>query len=330
MDNDRVRYDFEIDLGSESTHARVVSLVGSDRRVLELGPATGYMTRVLRERGCTVVGIEIDPTSAEQAAQYCERIIVGDLEALDLEAELGSDRFDVIVAADVLEHLKDPLAALQTLKRFLLPGGFFVLSLPNVAHGSVRLALMAGHFRYQKLGLLDDTHLRFFTRESVSELLDEAELGAAEMFDQELNLDASEVAYDPSVVPPELISRLERDRDARAYQFVIKAVPFEEHDLREMRRRFRELASENARLRDTETQLRKLQESFAAISAREGQLRSSLIDAHEQLLARDEQLDRMRKVLAPVRAVRDLIRGILPGPLYRMLLRIASAALGQR
>ena len=97
----------------------MVQLVGTDRRVLELGPATGHMTRVLRDRGCTVVGIEVDPEMANQAAEFAERVIVGNLDKLDLDEELGSDRFDVIVAADVLEHLTDPLSALRRLRRFL-------------------------------------------------------------------------------------------------------------------------------------------------------------------------------------------------------------------
>src|SRR5882672_1081462 len=84
------RYHFdEIDLESKSVHADVVKLVGTSKRVLELGPATGYMSRVFNERGCSVVGIEFDPKMAERAAEFCERVIVGDLDTLDLEAELG-------------------------------------------------------------------------------------------------------------------------------------------------------------------------------------------------------------------------------------------------
>jgi O-antigen biosynthesis protein len=93
------QYDFVIDLDSDNTHANVIGLVGEGRRVLELGPASGYMSAVLRERGCTVVGVELDPEMAAQAEQFCERVIVGDLDTLDLEAELGQDRFDVIVCA---------------------------------------------------------------------------------------------------------------------------------------------------------------------------------------------------------------------------------------
>ncbi len=107
--SDSARYDFDIDLDSRSVHTDVLALVGESHRVLELGPATGYMTRVMRERGNRVVAIELDEEMARHAEPHCERLIVGDLEDLDLAAEFGEDRFDVIVAADVLEHLRDPL-----------------------------------------------------------------------------------------------------------------------------------------------------------------------------------------------------------------------------
>jgi 2-polyprenyl-3-methyl-5-hydroxy-6-metoxy-1,4-benzoquinol methylase len=320
------RYAFDIDLDSDSTHARVVRLVGSDRRVLELGPATGYMSQVFRERGCSVVGIEVDPDMAAQAALYCENVIVGDLDSLDLDAALGSDRFEVIVAADVLEHLKDPLSALRRLRQFLVPGGFFVISLPNVAHASVRLALLGGRFPYQRLGLLDETHLRFFTRESVDAMLEGAELAVAQIYHQHLRIDASEVPFDRSAVPADVIAQLEGDPDARIYQFVIKAVPFETPGLEEMQRRMRELAHDNARLRVLEPHVRELEEALAAIGGREGQLRASLIDLHEQLLQRDEQLRQLRQELLPLKRIVDRIRSMPLGRLYLKVRRLQQVA----
>jgi O-antigen biosynthesis protein len=289
------RYDFEeIDLSSDSVHADVVRLVGEGKRVLELGPATGYMTRVLRERGCTVVGIEVDPAMAEQAGEFCERIVVGDLDVLDLDEALGEERFDVVVAADVLEHLKDPLSVLRTLRRFLAEEGSFVVSVPNVAHGSVRLALLTGHFDYREIGLLDSTHLRFFTRETFEQMLDEAELGLAELRRHELNLDASEVSFDVSAAPEELRERLESDPDSRTYQFVAKAVPMEREGLREIQSRLRELAE----LRIVAARAEELESRIAAIAGREGELRRALVDAHDQLLRRDAQIDEMHGEIA--------------------------------
>lgn len=293
VDAEVARYDFEtIDLKSGSTHADVVLLVGEGKRVLELGPATGYMSRTFADRGCSVVGIEVDAAMARRAAPHLERVIVGDLEQLDLDAELGDDRFDVIVAADVLEHLRDPLATLRRLEPCLAPDGYFVLSIPNVAHGSVRLALLEGRFDYQDLGLLDRTHLTFFTRESLEAMLDEAELGIAVLNRHELNLDASEVPFDPDRVPEELQRQLEADPDSRTYQFVVKAIPMGRDGLREVQRRMREQAVARSdaelRLAHVEAQAKELAVALAQVSGREGELRRALVDAHDQLLRLEE------------------------------------------
>lgn len=295
------QYQFSIDLDSDNTHANVIRLVGDSRRVLELGPASGYMSAVLRERGCTVVGIELDAAMAAQAAQFCERVIVGSLDTMDLEMELGEDRFDVIVAADVLEHLQDPLRALQSLRAFLKPDGYFVVSLPNIAHASVRLALLDGRFQYQDLGLLDRTHLRFFTRESIAQLFDDAELAMIEMHRQEAPIDTTEIAVDLDTVPAEIVRELERDPDARTYQFVIKAVPLQAAGMRALQGRLREqaLAIDAAkretlpRVHELEQAVAKLEQALVQITAREGQVRVALIDAHDQILGRDEQIEEL-------------------------------------
>jgi O-antigen biosynthesis protein len=300
------QYDFTVDLDSDNTHANVVRLIGEDHRVLELGPASGYMSKVLRERGCAIVGVEFDAEMAAQAAQFCERMIVGDLDTLDFETELGEDRFDVIVAADVLEHLKDPLQVLRSLRTYLKPEGHFVVSLPNIAHASVRLALLAGRFEYRDLGLLDRTHLRFFTHESVAQLFDEAELAIVEIHRQEAPIDTTEIPVDLGAVPREIVNELELDPDARTYQFVIKAVPLEASGMRELQSRLREQAlardaaeRELAMLREQATpRIRELEEALAAISGREGQVRIALIEAHDQILRRDEQVVELNEKLS--------------------------------
>jgi SAM-dependent methyltransferase len=224
---DAPRYDFDkIDLDSGNVHADVVNFVPTGSRVLELGPATGYMAQAFSEqRGCTVVGIEYDPDMAARGAAFCERMIVGDLDLLDVEAELGEDRFDAIVSADVIEHLKDPLGALRRLLPFLKPDGRVVISIPNIAHSSVRLALLQGRFEYRDWGLLDSTHLRFFTRQTFERTLTDAGLELVELRPHELPAAATEIEFDLEAVPAELLQSLEADPDARAYQFVALAVP---------------------------------------------------------------------------------------------------------
>ena len=201
------------------------------------------------------------------------------------------------------------------------------MSLPNVAHGSVRLALLEGRFPYQQSGLLDRTHLRFFTRESIGALLDDAGLAATEIYHQNLNIDASEIKFDHDAVPDELLSKLGSDPDAQTYQFVIKALPIEAPGLGEMQRRLRELAHENARLREAEPQARKLQEALAALSSREGQLRSALIDTHDQLLRRDEEIRRLQAELTSRQRVPERILRSRIVRAYLKLRRIARRLL---
>ena len=150
---------------TNNSHTLIVNLVGREKKVLDVGTATGYVAEILSGYECQVTGIEVDPESARKAEGVCQKVVVGDVENLDLSGELEKESFDVVVFGDVLEHLKDPLHTLKRLKPFLNPEGYVVASIPNVAHGSVRLALLKGKFQYQSLGLLDDTHLRFFTRE---------------------------------------------------------------------------------------------------------------------------------------------------------------------
>jgi 2-polyprenyl-3-methyl-5-hydroxy-6-metoxy-1,4-benzoquinol methylase len=311
----RPQYDFTIDLDSDSTHSTVVRMVGHDKHVLELGPATGYMSKILSDHGCSVTGIEIDPEMASQAAQFCERVIVGDLDTLKLEEELGDQRYDVIVAADVLEHLKDPLRVVTQLKDFLVRDtGHFVVSLPNIAHGSVRLALLNGDFDYRDLGLLDRTHLRFFTRKSIEQLIEDAGLGIVEMRRQILNIDASEVPFDAGTVSAEMIATLDHDPDARTYQFVMSAYPIENPGMRWLQHRLREQELELERARGELDAVRAalggvdaggVTEALAGIAAREGDLRSSLIDVHDQVLHRDEEIERLTEQMSKLSDERD-------------------------
>lgn len=156
------------------------ALAGQPRlAVLDVGAASGYLARPLTEQGHEVVGIESDPEAAAQARLYCREIITGDVEQLDLAPYAG--RFDRILLADVIEHLRDPGAALRKLAACLRPGGQVILCVPNVANFVMRWWLLTGRFTYQKRGILDRSHLRFFTLQSAKELAREAGLRVAEV-----------------------------------------------------------------------------------------------------------------------------------------------------
>ena len=159
-------------IGPDDSLKRLAAWVPPGSEVLELGPASGYFTRQLRDvLGCTVDAIELDPTMAEQARPFCRRLVIGDLAQLDLDGILGDARYQVIVAADVIEHLAYADPVLQRLKALLAPGGMMLVSVPNVAYAGLVAALLDGHFDYRDEGLLDRSHLRFFTRDSLADLL---------------------------------------------------------------------------------------------------------------------------------------------------------------
>jgi 2-polyprenyl-3-methyl-5-hydroxy-6-metoxy-1,4-benzoquinol methylase len=208
-----------------STHNMVVELVPVGARVLEFGCATGYMSTVLKERrNVTITGIEISPEAAATAEGHCDRVIVGDAEIIDFDQLLQGEEFDAIIFADVLEHLRDPRAVLRKVRGLLSDRGSVIASMPNVAHGSVRLALLAGDFRYTETGLLDKTHLRFFTRESLQDLFEEAGYAVTSVHRRRVAVEESEVAVS-SDLSPEVRKAVLADPEATTYQFVVTAAP---------------------------------------------------------------------------------------------------------
>lgn len=215
---------------------KLLAMVGQDKTVLEVGCALGYQTRAMQElQGCRVTGVEIDPDAAGCAAPYCEKLVVGDIESLDLQDAFGDARFDVITFADVLEHLREPAAVLRRIRPLLKAGGYVVASIPHIAHSSVIYELARGRFNYQALGLLDNTHIRFFTRESIFRTFEEGGF----------NL----LAVDRTLVPPadtEFATRpvtnedfaflayiKQRNADAETYKFIVKAIAFDDADARQ-------------------------------------------------------------------------------------------------
>jgi SAM-dependent methyltransferase len=208
-----------------NSHAYALEMIGSNKRVLELGPAAGAFTRALVDKGCRVVAIEVDPEAAAGVEPVAERVIVGDLsDPAVVASAIDDERFDVVVGGDVLEHLRDPLEVLRACRAALKPGGYVVLSLPNIAHADVKLQLLDGRFPYRPTGLLDRTHLRFFTLETIHELLHDAGLLPVDLRRVIVPVFATEQAVDPATVPPEILERATADAESETYQFVVQAI----------------------------------------------------------------------------------------------------------
>ncbi len=219
------KYDTTLDpAASNTSHYQMIDLVGGHKSVLDVGCATGYLAQALVERGCIVSGIEFDGAAAEQARKYLDQLVVGDLNELDLVEAFGGRTFDVIVLGDVLEHLANPTEVLSRLVGLLAHDGSVVISIPNVSHGSLRLALLQGNWDYRDLGLMDRTHIRFFTRSTLLAMLHGAGLAAVDIRATTVDPLAAEVPVDVDGLPQGVVDWVRMQPDALSYQFVVRAV----------------------------------------------------------------------------------------------------------
>jgi 2-polyprenyl-3-methyl-5-hydroxy-6-metoxy-1,4-benzoquinol methylase len=145
----------------------LLDAVGSGHRVLDVGCSAGYVAQALVDRNNSVVGLEFDPAAAQVARGWCEDVIVGDVEIVPFD--LPPDSFDVVLCADVIEHLRDPAGLLRRVRSLLRTDGRLVVSTPNIANWTIRLGLLFGRFRYTDRGILDRTHTHLFTRKTLLE-----------------------------------------------------------------------------------------------------------------------------------------------------------------
>lgn len=144
------------------------------QKVLDVGCSVGELGANIKERfGSYVYGIDISPQSVEYAKKRLDKVLIADIEN---DFELDERNFDVIILADILEHLYDPWNCIKEFKKYLKVGGYFIISVPNVANWHIRLKLLLGNFDYGEAGILDDTHIRFFTFKSIKKLLNNAGL----------------------------------------------------------------------------------------------------------------------------------------------------------
>ncbi len=218
------QYDyFQIDLDNEqSTHTQLIRLAGENKRILDVGCAGGLLARVLKEKfNCEITGIELDHESGAKAAEHCKRVIIADLDQVNLLEHFSPGEFDVALLADVLEHLKNPGRILSQL--FELVGEYVVISVPNVTHSAILYELLQGKFDYRELGLLDRTHLRFFTRDSILKLIEDAGFIPDRIQRTLIPAPRTEFASDTSRLPPEVCRAIEARDEADTYQFIIRA-----------------------------------------------------------------------------------------------------------
>lgn len=206
---------------SHDSLALIAALIEPGQTVLDLGMGTGALGHYLSQRqACVVDGVTLNPAEAAIARSWYRQALVADLDRDSLDTMLGGQRYDCIVCADVLEHLKAPQNILAQCKALLQPGGRIVASIPNAGYCGLVAELMQGDFRYRPEGLLDNTHLRFFTRTSVQRFFTENGWHIQSIQTTQRSLPASEfrIAFDS--LPPAVARYLLALPDALTYQFI--------------------------------------------------------------------------------------------------------------
>ena len=242
----------EESLDNNSSLRKMLDLVGNSKEVVDFGCATGYFSKLLQKKGCMVTGVEINIDAAKVAEKYCHRVVIADLDFVSIRDILPSQKFDVAVFGDILEHLRDPWKVLTETKEILKEDGYVIASIPNIAHAAIRLSLLEGRFDYTDFGILDNTHLRFFTRKTVNELFIKAGYLAAIVDCTKLNSfsESHLIPYsNRSDFNIETIEKIEEDKDCDTLQFIVQSYAYSQSQLQHQAK------LEQLQLQKTQTEL---------------------------------------------------------------------------
>ncbi len=223
-----LRYQARIDLSNvNNSHTQAYEHIlrtgGVGLNVLEVGCSTGHLGRLLKEKGHRVIGIEPQPEAAAVANQHLDEVFCG---TVDQFFDEHPDRiFDTVVFGDVIEHLADPETVLRRVRHQLTEGGTMTISVPNVAHSSMRAMMLEGRWDYGSLGIMDQTHLKFFTRDSLIHMLSRSCLTVEHMTATTQTASNVSKAFSMGLSPKSIawVELLSQDASRDIFQFVVSA-----------------------------------------------------------------------------------------------------------
>ena len=216
-----MKYDFKLNMDSDNSLSIILGGIQPDSWVLEFGPAMGRMTKYLKENlSCHVVIVEIDQEGYQSAIQYAEDGMCGDAETLEWKERFQLYKFDYIIFADILEHLRNPQMVLAAATDMLVDHGQIALSVPNIAHNSIMVQLYRGRFDYHDVGLLDNTHIHFFTYDTLKDMLDAC--GLDTIYEDATIVECEYTEFGNSLfeLPPEVRFSMKQRDYAYVYQFI--------------------------------------------------------------------------------------------------------------
>jgi len=222
------KYEHEVSLAGNDSYAKIAALVPANTLVLDLGTGPGGLGKHLKQNlHCTVDGVELCKEYLDEAAPFYRNLWQANLETADIHELLGNTKYDRIICADILEHLRNPEELLTNLVSHLSDSGKILISIPNVSYAGVLSEIIVkGDFLYRDNGILDRTHVRFFTRKSLINMLTELNMTISHFDTIEIDFDSSEFGFNIlKALPSELFHALAEHQDSRTYQFIVEVSP---------------------------------------------------------------------------------------------------------
>ena len=220
------KYNFSVDsINTNSTHGKILSQIKEGSTVLECGCATGYMTRFMKEKmGCSVSIVEIDEEAYNIARESAEDGFCGNLDEHYWSDHFKNGKFDYILFADVLEHLRNPVRTLSFAKKLLKNDGKVIFSIPNICHNDIMIRMYYDNFTYTNVGLLDNTHIHFWGGNNLPGFCDKAGFDI-EVIDLLLaKTGKTEQGFPLNQIDDELLALLKKRKLGEVYQYIVTCV----------------------------------------------------------------------------------------------------------
>lgn len=221
------KYNFDLDMNSDNSNSVILRNIKPNSKILEVGSAHGRMTKYLKDNlNCDVTIVEKDYDSGKVAAKWASKFYIdsvfGDIETCKSIFDLKhkNEKFQYIIFADVLEHLHNPKMILENIKPIMADDGSIWVSIPNVAHNSILIDLWNNKFEYRDIGLLDSTHIKFFTESSLRTMIEDTGFITVNEINLTNKVGCTEFNNDYSDVPDEIVDALKNRQFADIYQFV--------------------------------------------------------------------------------------------------------------